>query len=333
MSGQTFQLFNPSPFEKKYSMISYLFMRVFRWATGLLLIMFITYAMMFYGAGDPIKRMYLARDAGSGMDENVVDALREKFGLDKPFGAQFGNYMQNLVRGDMGYSIFMRRDVTDIVFARLPISIQLGLAATVLMTIIGIPLGVLAALNHNRWPDQLIVGVVVFFHAVPVFVVGPILLLIFVLALGLMDVPTGWKGLFHTQNILPLFVLLLGPMPVVVRQTRAAMLEVMRQDYIRTARAKGVPEKMVIVRHMLRPILTPVVTSIGLIMIGIINGALIVEKLFNIPGFGTLTLRGLQTVDYPIIMATVLVGAMIVMVSNLLVDFIYPLLDPRVTRS
>ena len=314
-------------------MIPYLLMRVFRWATGLLLVLLVTYAMMFFGAGDPIKRMYLARDAGSGMDEQVVEALREKFGLDQPFGVQFANYMKNLVSGDMGYSIFMRRDVADIVFARLPISIQLGLAATVLMTVIGIPLGVLAALNHNRWIDQLIVGVVVFFHAVPVFVIGPLLLLILVLGLKVMDVPTGWKGLFHTQNILPLFVLLLGPMPVVVRQTRAAMLEVMRQDYIRTARAKGLPDKIIIVRHMLRPILTPVITSIGLIMIGIINGAIIVEKLFNIPGFGTLTLRGLQTVDYPIIMATVLIGALIVMISNLLVDFIYPWLDPRVTRS
>jgi ABC-type dipeptide/oligopeptide/nickel transport system permease component len=191
----------------------------------------------------------------------------------------------------------------------------------------------MAALKHNQWLDQLIVGLVVFLHAVPIFVTGPLLLLFFVLILGIMDVPLGWKGLFHHQIILPLFVLVLGPLPVIVRQTRSAMLEVIGEDYIRTARAKGLTEKLIILRHMVRPVLIPVVTSIGLIMIGIVNGAIVVELIFNIPGFGHLTMVGLRNVDYPIIMATVLIGALIVMVSNLLVDFVYPLLDPRITKS
>jgi ABC-type dipeptide/oligopeptide/nickel transport system permease component len=201
------------------------------------------------------------------------------------------------------------------VLVRLPISMQLGVAATLLMTLIGIPLGVMAALKHNQWLDQLIVGLVVFLHAVPIFVTGPLLLLLFVLVLGIMDVPLGWKGLFHHQK------------------TRSAMLEVIGEDYIRTARAKGLTEKLIILRHMVRPVLIPVVTSVGLIMIGIVNGAIVVELIFNIPGFGNLTMIGLRNVDYPIIMATVLIGALIVMVSNLLVDFVYPLLDPRITKS
>jgi ABC-type dipeptide/oligopeptide/nickel transport system permease component len=127
--------------------------------------------------------------------------------------------------------------------------------------------------------------------------------------------------------------LVLGPLPVVVRQTRSAMLEVIGEDYIRTARAKGLTEKLIIIRHMVRPVLIPVITSIGLIMIGIVNGAIVVELIFNIPGFGNLTMVGLRNVDYPIIMSTVLVGALIVMISNLFVDFIYPFLDPRITKN
>jgi ABC-type dipeptide/oligopeptide/nickel transport system permease component len=173
----------------------------------------------------------------------------------------------------------------------------------------------------------------VFLNAVPLFVTGPLLLVLLVLVLQVMDVPFGWKGIFNTQVILPVAVMALGPLPTIVRQTRAAMLEVITDDYIRTARAKGLPERIVILRHMLRPVMIPVVTSLGMIMMSLVNGALFVELIFNIPGFGKLTVQGLQQVDYPIIMAVVLIGTLIVMVSNLLVDLLYPLLDPRITRS
>ena len=315
-------------------MIAYLGTRIFRWTTGLVLALFVSYAMMYYGAGDPIKRMFLDRQAGAVViEDEVLEAVREKYGLDDPFPQQFARYLANLLQGNLGWSFREKRPVLDMVLVRLPISMQLGLAATILMTIIGIPLGVLAALKHNQWIDQIIVGLVVFFHAVPVFVTGPLLLLFFVLVLGIMDVPLGWKGIFHQQVILPLFILVLSPLPIIVRQTRAAVLEVMGEDYIRTARAKGLTQKLIILRHMVRPMLIPVTTSIGLVMIGIVNGAIIVELIFNIPGFGQLTMVGLRNVDYPIIMATVLVGALIVMISNLLVDFVYPFLDPRITKN
>jgi ABC-type dipeptide/oligopeptide/nickel transport system permease component len=148
-----------------------------------------------------------------------------------------------------------------------------------------------------------------------------------------MDVPFGWNGLFNKQVILPLVVMSMGPLPTLIRQTRAAVLEVIGEDYIRTARAKGLPEQIIIFRHMLRPVLIPVVTSLGFIMIGLVNGALFVETIYNIPGFGQLTYQGLTTVDYPIIMAVVLIGTLIVMVGNLLVDLTYPILDPRVTHQ
>ncbi|HRW06865.1 MAG TPA: ABC transporter permease [Caldilineaceae bacterium] len=315
-------------------MIPYLLSRIFRWSTGLLLVAFVSYAMMFYGAGDPIKRMFMDMEQGGvELDEQALAALRTKFGLDRSFPEQFAGYLGNLVQGDWGMSIRERRPVWDMIKARLPISMQIGLVATLLSVLIGIPAGIFAALNHNRWVDQAIVGSGVFINAIPIFVTAPILLLFLVVGLGIMNVPFGWKGLFHTQVILPMIILALGPLPTIIRQTRAALLEVMSQDYIRTARAKGLTRRLIISRHMLRLVLIPVATSVGLILISLVNGALFIELIFSIPGFGKLTIQGVQQVDYPVIMATVIIGALIVMVGNMLIDLVYPLLDPRITRS
>ena len=315
-------------------MITYLATRALRWLTGLLLVLFVSYAMMFYGAGDPIRRMFIdLREGSMTVSDEMVEKIRAKYGLDQPFPVQFATYVKNLLQGDFGNSIREKRAVLTMIQVRLPISMQIGLVATIIAALIGIPLGVLAALKHNQWIDTLVVGLTVFLNAVPLFVTGPLLLVLLVLVLQVMDVPFGWKGIFNKQVILPVAVMALGPLPTIVRQTRAAMLEVITDDYIRTARAKGLPERIVILRHMLRPVMIPVVTSLGMIMMSLVNGALFVELIFNIPGFGKLTVQGLQQVDYPIIMAVVLVGTLIVMVSNLLVDLIYPLLDPRITRS
>ena len=313
----------------------YLITRLVRWIVGVAIILFVTYAMMYYGAGDPIKRMYMSSgDSAMWLDEQMLDALRAKYGLDKSFPEQFRDYVTHLFVGDWGNSFSeSNRPVWDMVSAKLPISMQLGLAATVVITVLGIPLGALAALNHNRWLDSAIIGTITFVNAIPQFVTAPMLMLFLVLGLGVMDVPYGWKGLLNTQVILPVAVLSMGAIQGVIRQTRAGMLEVMSSDYIRTARAKGLPEWLVVVRHMLRPVLIPVVTAIGLTMIAMVNGAIYVETIFNIPGFGQLTLQGMGHADYPVIMAVVLVGTMIILVSNLLVDLIYPLLDPRITHD
>ena len=315
-------------------MVSYLLSRIIRWTTGLLLVLFVSYAMLFYGAGDPIKRMFDDMEQGGvEIDEPALAAIRTKYGLDKTLPEQFATYLSNLLRGELGMSIREKRSVTDMVRARIPISFQIGLVATLLSIVIGIPLGVLASLYHNRWVDQLIISSGVFVNAIPIFVTGPILMLFLVVGLGIMNVPFGWKGIFHTQVILPVIVLALGPLPILIRQTRAAMLEVMGEEFVRTARAKGMPERLVIMRHMLRPVLTPVITSAGLILISIVNGAIFVEIIFGIPGLGQLTKKGIDTIDYPVIMGTVFVGAVIAMAGNLLVDLIYPILDPRVTRQ
>lgn len=315
-------------------MLTYLLTRVVRWVVGLLLVTFIAYAMMFYGAGDPIKRMFMdMEEGGVDADAQTVAVLRAKYGLDKPFLAQFSTYLDNTLHGDLGKSIREKRPVNKMVTARLPISMQIGLVATLISLLVGLPLGVFAAFHHNRFLDQLIVGASVFVNAVPIFVTAPLLMLFLVVGLGLMNTPVGWKGLFHQQVILPVAVLALGPLPTIIRQTRAALLEVMGQDYIRTAQSKGLPRWLIVSRHMLRPVLIPVVTTVGMILISLVNGALFIELIFSIPGFGKMTVQGVQQVDYPVIMSTVIIGALIVMVGNLVIDLLYPILDPRITRS
>ena len=313
-------------------MASFLFIRLLRWSVGLLLILFVTYGMMYYGAGDPIRMMFIQGEDFDSEDEVVMMALRKKYGLDEPFLVQFGSYLNNLLHGDWGRSIRLQvdRPVLEIVQFRLPISMQLGFAATLISAVVGIFLGVVTALYHNRWLDRFIISTVLFITSIPIFVIGPMLLLLLVQVLDLIDVPYGWNGLFHPDAYLSMAVISIGPLPGIVRQTRSAMLEVMSQQYVTTARAKGVPESRIILRHMLRPVLTPVVTTVGLIMIALINGSLFVEVIYNIPGFGLLTIEGIRTVDYPIIMAVAVVGTLIIFVSNFLVDLIYPILDPRV---
>ena len=212
------------------------------------------------------------------------------------------------------------------------ISIQLGFAATVFMALVGIPLGIMAALYHNKWIDLTIVGTIVTINAIPIFVTGPLLLLFFVLVVPIMNVPYGWNGLFDTQVILPIVVIAISTLPIVLRQTRTSVLEIKNEDYIRTARAKGLTERKIILKHVLRPALTPVITSLGLVMITLVNGALFVELIFNIPGFGKMTIDAIRDVDHPLIMSTVLVGTLVVMGSNLIVDLIYFILDPRINN-
>ncbi len=315
-------------------MVLYLATRMVRWGSGLLLILFVSYAMMFYGAGDPIKRMFLDQEQGSlVLEEDVLEALRQKYGLDAPFPEQFSRYLGRLAQGDLGYSIREKRPVSRMVSVRLPISMQLGVAACLFMLLLGVPLGVAAALKHNTFTDQFIVGLIVIVNAIPIYVIAPLLLWFLVVVVKVMDVPYGWKGLFHGQVLLPIVLLGLGALPTVIRQTRAAVLDTLSQDYIRTANAKGLNRRLVIFRHMLRPVLIPVMTSIGLILIGIVNGALFLELIFNIPGFGHIAITALRTVDYPVIMTTVFIGTLIVMVGNMLIDLGYPLLDPRIARS
>ncbi len=314
-------------------MLRYVAIRLALWVPSVLLVLLAVYALAFYGAGDPIKLIFLRAPGDVAYDPARIEAIRASAGLDRPFLVQFGSYVWNLLHGNFGNSLISGRSVWRMIAAAAPVSFQLGLAAILLTAIVAIPLGVVAALRQNSRLDYVILGSALFLWAIPAYVAGPLLMVLLITVMPNADIPYGWGGVFDVRILLPLLVLSFQPIALIVRQTRAAVIEVLSEDFVRTARAKGVPEFAVALRHILRPVLTPVVTQLGLIMITIVNGAIFVELVFGLPGLGRLTVSALLNSDFPVILAITLIGSFLVMISNLLVDVVYPLLDPRATSA
>jgi peptide/nickel transport system permease protein len=314
-------------------MLRYIGTRLLLWIPSVLLVMLGVYALAFYGAGDPIKLIFLRAPGDVAYNPERIEAIREAAGLNRPFIEQFGSYILNLLQGNFGNSLTSGRSVWALVSAAAPVSFKLGLCSIILTAIIAVPLGLIAAINQNSRIDYAILGSALFLWAIPAYVAGPLLMVLLIIFLPNANIPYGWGGVFDVRIILPLIVLSFQPIALIVRQTRAAVIEVLSEDYVRTARAKGVPEVVVAIKHILRPVLTPVVTQLGLIMITIVNGAIFVELVFGLPGLGRLTVSALTNSDYPVILAITLIGSFLVMISNLLVDVLYPLLDPRATDT
>lgn len=306
----------------------YILNRLVRWIPSVFVLLLMIYALVFYGAGDPIKLIFLQAPGDVAYDPARVEAMREAAGLNRPFIAQFGDYIWNVAQGDFGNSLVSGRSVNSMIKAALPVTLQIGLSAIFVVSILGVALGVVAGLNQNKWLDNLIVGFAMIIWGIPVFVSGPLIIVFLVLVMN-MDVPYGWDGLFSPLVIVPLLVLGLNPMALIIRQARAGVLEVLSEDYVRTARAKGIPNLQVVMRHIMRPVLTPVVSQIGLLVIATLNNSILIEKVFGLPGLGRLTETAIKSSDYPVILAIVLIFSIVVMTSNLLVDISYPLLDPR----
>jgi len=259
----------------------------------------------------------------------VREALDRKYGLDKPVWQQYVDYLVGVVtRFDFGPSYTSRsRTVNDIIGDFFPVSLSLGLMAMAVGTLLGVSLGVLSALRHNSWIDHLAMVFAIGGVSVPAFVVGPLLVIVF--ALGLGWVPTqGWGR--PEQAILPVLTLALLPAALLARYTRAAMLEVTRMDYIRTARAKGLSERAIVVRHALRNALIPVTTVAGVLLATVITGSFYVELIFNIPGLGRYFVTAVTNRDYPVLMGVTLLFASTIAIVNLLVDLLYGYLDPRI---
>lgn len=310
-------------------MLTYALKRLLLWIPSVLLVLLAVYALAFYGAGDPIKLIFLREPGGVAFDPARIAAIREAAGIDRPFFVQFGDYIWNVLHGNFGNSLTSGRSVARTIAAAAPVSISLGLLAILLTAIVAIPLGVIAALKQNTAIDYAILGSALFLYAIPAYVAGPILMVLLILILPGGAVPYGWGGLLDVRVILPLLVLAFHPIALIVRQTRSAVIEVLSEDFVRTAKAKGLPSHKIVLRHILRPILTPVLTQLGLIMITLVNGAVFVELVFGLPGLGRLAIQSLLNSDYPIILAVTLIASMLVMVSNLVIDLVYPLLDPR----
>jgi len=272
--------------------------------------------------GDPAKMMLGARAT----PENVA-ALREEMGLDDPFWVRYGRYMWGLMHGDFGTSYNTKRTVINEVLQRFPYTLKLVCISMLITIALGIPLGVFAATNQNTWKDNLAMFISLFFVSMPAFWFALMLVRTFAVQhrwLPLNGIET-WKGW-----ILPSVSLALSLMSSVARQTRSSMLEVIRQDYIITARAKGLSEGKVIYRHALKNALVPVIMVIGGMFGTLLGGALISEVIFSVPGMGSYTMDALNNRDYPVIQSSVLILSALFSIVILIVDVIFALVDPRI---
>jgi oligopeptide transport system permease protein len=270
-------------------------------------------------------------DSEKALPEAVQARLNAQYGLDKPIYEQYIQWAGGFIQGDLGPSYrFKDRSVNDIVADGLGTTVQLGLMAFLLSVFVGIPLGIFAALGHNRWPDYLSTSVSIIGISTPSFVLGILLIVFFSIQLGL--VPTGgWKG--PTYWILPTIALAGFPIAVIARYTRASMLEVTRKDYIRTAQSKGLRDGAVVSRHMIRNALIPVVTILGPTLAFLVTGSFIIERIFSVPGVGQFYITAIGTRDYSLLMAMTMLYAFAVAFLNVVVDVLYAYIDPRIRYS
>jgi ABC-type dipeptide/oligopeptide/nickel transport system permease component len=253
-------------------------------------------------------------------------------GLNDPLWLQFINFVRGALTLDFGTSMMSNQPVTALIAYNLPYTIELTLAAMLMGTVAGVPLGVWAATNRNKWPDATVRGLSLFGYAVPDFYLGALLLITFALNLGWFPINGGGEGfvdrLYHV--FLPALTLAFVKTAFIGRLTRTSLLEVLGKDYIRTARAKGAKESRVIYRHGLRNALLPLTTGFGLSLLATLSGSVAIELVFNRPGIGKLLISAIAERDYPVIQGGIIVFAMFVVVINLLMDLLYIVIDPRI---
>jgi oligopeptide transport system permease protein len=284
----------------------------------------ITFTLMHLAPGGPWDSEKAVRGA-------QLAALNAKYGLDDPLPIQYVSWVGQMLQGDLGPSFKYRdRTVNDIVGDGLGTTLHLGLMSFFLAVVVGIPLGILGALGHNKAPDYLTTSVSIVGIATPTFVLAIMLVLVFALALGWF--PTGgWKG--PQYWVLPTIALAGYEIAVIARYTRASMLEVTRKDYIRTAYSKGLADRVVVTRHMIRNALIPVVTILGPILAFLVTGSFIIETFFSVPGIGRYYIQSINQRDYGVIMAMTILYAGTVALLNVVVDVLYGYIDPRIRVS
>ena len=313
-------------------MLSYLIRRILIAIPVLLGITFITFALVSFAPGDPISSMLMG---GEQLNPELADSLREFYGLDQPWYVQYGRYLANLVRGNLGISIASRASIAKSIAQFLPNTMLLACSSMLVALLIAIPVGIISATRRNTLADYAALFGAMFGVSMPSFWLGLMLMLLFGLQwrilpiYGMGDLKDGlWDVVSHL--ILPSLTLGAAMAALLVRLTRASLLQALSQDFIRTARAKGLRESVVLYRHALRNSLLPVITAAGLQFGRLLGGAFIVESIFSWPGMGKYTLYAISVRDYPVIQATTLVFAICFVVVTLLVDVTYALIDPRI---
>lgn len=311
---------------------------IFRRVILAVIIIILATILVFFGMrllpGDPILMLVTANQQQE-FNEEQLQFLREQHGLDKPMVVQYVNWMGDILRGDLGVSIFSQMPVADEIFRRLPISVHVGGLAFIIGHILGIPIGVVCALRRGKWIDTVLTTLANLGITVPNFWLGIILTYIFGMQLQWLPImgytsPLDDFWLSTKQLIMPVICLVIFPLAGVTRQARSSMLEVISQDYIRTAWSKGLRERTIVIKHALKNGMIPIVTLAGMGIAGIIGGGVIIETVFNIPGLGRLAVTSVISQDYPYVQAITLFVAVAVVSANLIVDITYGWLDPRI---
>ncbi|MDR1541713.1 MAG: ABC transporter permease [Clostridiales bacterium] len=295
----------------------------FRFASAvvtLFIVITATFFLMFLVPGGPFL--------SERVNQQTLDAMNKRYGLDKPIYVQYGNYLKNLLQGDMGIS-YKRRGytITEIIFEKFPVSARMGALAILSALIIGIPAGILAAYKRNTIIDRIIMVICTLGIALPSFIISASLL--YIVGMHLKLLPT--IGLAKPQNyIMPVFALSLSPTCYIIRLLRSGILDVQGQDYLKTARSKGLSERKVMFKHAMKNAIIPVITYLGPMTAGVLTGSFVIEKIFSIPGLGKYFIDSIEGRDYTMIMGTTIFFAAILIAANLIVDILYCVIDPRI---
>jgi peptide/nickel transport system permease protein len=311
-------------------MREYLLRRLLLLLPTLIGVTLVVFLMMHFIPGDPVTNMM-----GEMFSQEDADRLRKELGLDKPLLVQYGKWLGLLSRGDWGNSLFTHQPVLTDILHRLPASLELLVLSTLVSLLIAVPAGTIAAVRPNTWKDYSAMIVAMAGVSIPEFFLGVMLFLLFGLVLGWLPVSgyiplleNPWDNLRHM--VLPVIALGLPRAALLTRLIRASLLEVLKMEYVTTARAKGLEEKFIILKHALKNALIPTVTVIGLQVGFLIGGAIVIETVFAVPGIGSFGIEAIIKRDYPQVQAFVLVGALIFVLSNLVVDLLYGVIDPRI---
>ncbi|MEO9254419.1 MAG: ABC transporter permease [Tepidiformaceae bacterium] len=305
-------------------LFGYILRRVL-WAIPVMFVISVlVFAMLRLAPGDPVERIL-----GQHYDPEAAAHLRSKYGYDEPIYIQYGKYIENLAHGDLGVST-LHTDFTarEVVLPKVWVSAQIGVMALLITFALGIPVGVYAALARGTFLDPLVIGSWLMLDAIPTFVLTVVCSWLFALRLGLVGL--SYDGVYSTHMIMPVLILALPGVAGVARFMRASVISVLGEDYIRTARAKGLRERTIVISHITRNALIPMITVIGLSLPGLAGGSLFVEEGFGIPGIARESLAAATAPDYDVILALVLLGSLLFVTANVVIDVLYAYIDPRV---
>ena len=305
-------------------MLRYLLHRVLYTLPVVWLVVSLVFLLIHLVPGDPVLQML-----GEGAPATDVQAARHAYGLDVPLGQQYLHYWKGVLRGDLGPSLRFNQNVGTLIAQRYPYTLQLTLAALLVAVLLSIPAGVRSAQRRNRWDDRLLSVVSLFGLSFPNFALGPILILFFAIKLGLLPV-SGSGSVAHL--VLPAITMGGALAAILTRMVRTSMLEELSQDYIRTARAKGVPERTVVYRHALRNAMIPVITVLGLQFGALLAGAIVTETIFSWPGIGRLTIQAIGNRDYYLVQGCILAIGLTYIAVNFLTDLLYSVANPRIRQ-